>query len=469
MTVDKPLSITYFVNNHKRCLLSLAYVANAMMIRKLGKFELAQVISSDFSPFNEVIVLSLKNAPPQNNLESVLGNLQSRHPILRARIYWRKRKAFFELGDYSPIPLRVEKGQHPKHWREIAEEELNTGFDISTAPLVRCCFITHSEKNAFCEIILTFHHAIIDAASGTSFIDEMLRLWGRTRESQPHLPSGVTELLPPEDHFFPSKYRGFLRIFPISRFIRRQMFDELHTRYRNRGKRQAPIANTSQNNILTLQISEEITNALMQASSKRKITMLHICNAAILQAVWKYLYPNQDVFLRTVNFADLRPYLKPSVSPEYLGAYHSVLRYSVFMKSGQTFWDLAKVCQNTLQTKIKQGDKFVSALMSAQMMKMLIGFKAFRMGATAISYMGGLGVKELYSGTELIGVHTFASNFVIGPEYTAQVKLFKKKLLWDIVFLTSDMDKRQAQLIAAEISELLSMAAENSGDKNLED
>lgn len=44
---------------------------------------------------------------------------------------------------------------------------------------------------------------------------------------------------------------------------------------------------------------------------------------------------------------------------------------------------------------------------------------------------------------------------VLGPVYTAQVRIFSGQLWWDIVYLDSDMDEEMASKVAQEIREIL--------------
>jgi hypothetical protein len=53
------------------------------------------------------------------------------------------------------------------------------------------------------------------------------------------------------------------------------------------------------------------------------------------------------------------------------------------------------------------------------------------------------------------GLHAFAANMTLGPEYSALVRLFRGELWWDILYLDSDMDAAGAQAIAREMQEIL--------------
>ena len=61
---------------------------------------------------------------------------------------------------------------------------------------------------------------------------------------------------------------------------------------------------------------------------------------------------------------------------------------------------------------------------------------------------------------ELIrGVHSFVSNIAIGPEFSAQARLFRARLCWDFVYLDADMDEAAARALAGDVLERLEEAA----------
>jgi hypothetical protein len=57
------------------------------------------------------------------------------------------------------------------------------------------------------------------------------------------------------------------------------------------------------------------------------------------------------------------------------------------------------------------------------------------------------------------GLHVCVSNIPLGPEYVAHVRMFDRRLWWDIVYLDADMDASLARKIADEIFETLLAAA----------
>lgn len=84
------------------------------------------------------------------------------------------------------------------------------------------------------------------------------------------------------------------------------------------------------------------------------------------------------------------------------------------------------------------------------------------MSHTALGYTGVAVLPRDYGGLRLDGLHAFVSNFVLGLEYTAQVRLFGGRLWWDFQYLDCDMDRDKAGLLAREILAELEEVANGS-------
>lgn len=417
--------------------------------------EKAQAFTNEFFPFNAVVILRVTNGPPEETLREVLDILQSRHPLLRVHIWKEKNRYFFESLGTPKIPLKVISRKSNEFWQQVAEEELNQVLDFSKGPLVRLTYIIDPDKKKESEIVINFHHSIIDAASGTNLVHEMLSL------CHSHSSTGDSktfELIPPVEKFFPPAFKGIRRKWNNFLFILRQMGDELLYRLRSRGCRKAPIHSEGRGKILPMILSKEITNALCKLSRRKRVTLNSLFAAALMMAVQKHIYEGSVVPFRNFSFADLRSYITPPLQEEYLGSYFAMMRFTVRMKENPQVWDLAREINDILYSSVKKGDKFSFNLLSAMIMKAILRFKSFRMGTTAVSYTGPVKLEKNYGKIEVKEIHAFVSNFVLGPEYTAQVRLFNKQFYWDILYVDADMDQKQAQVIADEIRNILESA-----------
>ncbi len=428
------------------------------MKRELGNFEKAMALTGEYFPFNVVVIMRIANGPTEETLKKVLEYLQRRHPLLGVHILKEKNSYFFVSEGTPGIPLKMVERKNSDHWLETAEEELNGEVDIDTGPPVRVTYLTGPGNKTEREIILTFHHAAMDGPSGVELLHEMLSLCEKMDAHASLEENKKAEPLPPAEAFFPPAFKGFRRGWHNFLFMLRQMGDEFRFQRGTRGRRKPPMDSSGKCKVLTMTFSPEIIEVLSKKSRKKRVTLNNLFNAAILMAVQKHLYEGRALAMRNFNFADLRRYLVPPLETDYLGSYFSMMRFTVGMKEDPGVWELAREVSDITYASFKKGDKFCTNLLSYMMMRAILRFKSFRMGTTAMSFTGPVMLEKQYGKIEVRDIHAFVSNFYLGPEYTAQVRVFDKKIYWDMLYLDSDMDREQAEVIAGEIRTILESA-----------
>jgi hypothetical protein len=105
--------------------------------RPLGTFELAQMLTDDYAPFNVVAVFEITGELSAQELGSALVTLQRRHAMLRVRIVQESRLRRFFVEDGTPaIPLEISERTGDEQWISIAEEELGRRVDTEVGPLM---------------------------------------------------------------------------------------------------------------------------------------------------------------------------------------------------------------------------------------------------------------------------------------------------------------------------------------------
>jgi hypothetical protein len=422
--------------------------------RPLGAFETAQALTDAHTPFNVVAVLRLRNGPGESTVREALDAIQRRHPLLRA--------AFLSTDDglrFVPCEGRISLETLDRHddstWMGATEAELGRRFDTADGPLVRCQQIGDPGEGAPSELILSFHHSIIDGASGTNAVAELLGACaaisaGETPEIGPPLP-----LLPPSEELFPPRHRGGRRRLRLAGFLMRQMADEISYRVRSIGTRRPPIHPSGRCRVLCCALEADDTTALVRACRQRRLPLNSALNAAMLLAVQRRLYGGKTTPLRHINFADLRSLLKPPVTNEHVVGLHSMLRVTVAVRAESDLWSTADDVNRLVAAGARRGDLFSSVLLSATMMRMILGQGKPRMGTTALAYAGPLRLPRAFGSIEVAGLEIFVSNLTLGPEYTAQVRLVDGELRWNIVYLDCDMDRATAESVTDEMLSML--------------
>jgi len=434
------------------------------MHRPLGTFETALTLTGQHAPFVVVTVLQLAGGPSPQRLRQALVALQVRQPMLRLRIVERSGGFGFEPAAGRPIPLRQIDRRDDATWRGVAEAELNERIDIASGPLLRCAYVAPANENGSTraqrgrsELVLTFHHTVMDAVSGAPLLRQLLTLCEEP-EGEPELADGST--LPPVEERFPSAARGVRGGWRLLRFLGRQLVDEMSYRLRSRGARKPPIVEPARCRVLPVELSEAESARLVRSLRRERVTLNAALSAALLLAAYRHLYSGEsETALRYITFANLRPYLRPPVPDDHLGCAIVMLRYTARLGPGRGFWRLAHEIAEQADAGVRRGDKFCAVRLSERMMRMILGRGSERMAATAVSYSGVTRLGERYGSIGVRGTHAFVSNLGLGPEYTAQARWFRNRLQLDVVYLESDMDETLARVLADEVLDTLRDAA----------
>jgi NRPS condensation-like uncharacterized protein len=411
------------------------------MLRKLGIFERALVLTDRHAPFNVISVLQLENTPSPETFHRALEMLQRRHPLLRACI---KGGRFEELSA-PDIPIRVIERTNDAQWLEIVEQEMNTRLDASTG-LSRATYLFGNGRSEF---VLTFHHAIVDAVSGMNLLHELLTACAASTEL-PALP-----LVPPVEERFPPNFKGLRGMLAVLKYAAGQIGEEIGYWWHVRGKRFPVVREGGRGFASTLILPESLVTKLSQQSRKHRITLNSLLNAALALAVNRQLYDGEQTPMRTFVFADLRPYSVPPLPSENLANYISIMRFTIDVAGKGAVWDLARILHNKIYRTLKSGDKFIAARMIEPLMKMLLALSTLRMGAAGLNYNGEVTILPAYGDIKVLGLHGFLSGYDIGPEVSSQARIFNDELWWDFMFLESDMSHDLAEKIIREITIIL--------------
>ena len=411
------------------------------MLRKLGIFERALLRSDQHLPFNVVGSLALENPPPPAKVHAALSLLQQRHPFLRTTIV----NQAFELLPDSIFTFNVIQRENDMHWMDIVEQEMNTRLELS-AGLFRINYL-YEERHA--ELILTFHHAIIDATCGMNLINELLSACA----SELELPA--LDVTPAAEKRFPPAYQGWRGVLAQMKYMFGQMGDEISYQWRMRDKRKAPVHLGGRGFINTMSLPESMVDKLSRGCRREKITLNSLLQAALMLAVNRVIYHSQALPMRIFSFSDLRPYTIPPTSPVELGNYITMMRYTINASAENNIWQVAREIHRKIYHSLKSGEKFSAELLSETLMKMMIRMRSARMAVTAINYSGLVNLDLHHSDIRVVGLHAFNSSLDIGPEVGSQARLFNNRLIWDFMFLESDMDRESAAKIIKEVYSIL--------------
>lgn len=439
------------------------------MRRELGRFETAAALTSEHAPFNVVVGVRLAGGLDPEGLRHALDALQGLHPLLGVRIVERAGRRAYEGDGTPPVPLRLLPRDGEEAWREVAEEELNRRLDAARGPLLRCALLADPAGPAApSELLLTFHHAIVDGASASALVERLLALCDPAVRGAGDPALEPLPAPPPAETLFPPAWRGLRGRLRLATFVARQAADELAFRLHGGARRTArptpPGTRAARCRILPVALGAGETAALVRATRRERMTMNAALAAAFLLAACRHLRGARVSPLRYMTFADLRPYLRPPVPAEGLGACLAMLRHTIEVAPDDELWDLARDVSAQVAAGFRRGEKLASALLAETVMRHVLRRGSGRMAATAVSYAGPvrLGGPEGSASPRVRGLHAFVSNFRLGPEYTALARLFAGELCLDILYLDSDMDEPLARAMAGDVLDTLRSAAASS-------
>src|ERR1700686_3686797 len=144
----------------------------ANRIRLLGCCERFFRLYSLAFPVHFCLVAQIGGAFDAAKLSAAFDQVRRRHPALRVCIVddAETGPAFYETD--NSIEVHAAPVDADIDWRGVVESELTLPFDTIPGPLMRATALWASDGAS---IVLTFHHAMADALSGTRILDDLMR------------------------------------------------------------------------------------------------------------------------------------------------------------------------------------------------------------------------------------------------------------------------------------------------------
>jgi hypothetical protein len=156
------------------------------LVRPLGYCERFFYLYSLAFPVHFCLVAEIEGALDPARLGAALEQVRNRHSALRVCIVDDAETGPVFCRTDNPIELHAVPAEAAADWRRVVERELSLPFDPFPGPLMRATALWASGGTS---IVLTFHHAIVDALSGTRILHDVLRtLAGDYLEVLPPLP-----------------------------------------------------------------------------------------------------------------------------------------------------------------------------------------------------------------------------------------------------------------------------------------
>lgn len=300
--------------------------------RKLGFWETGTALFHDDAAGAGIILIAtyINGKIDHALLKQALHLLFQRHPLLRATIHRTKAGYFFKLNaDFHAVPVRFINRDGEQRWLEVGEKELNVLFPTHEY-LWRAALI--SSKDGQNELILSFHHAIIDGYSCVHFIDELLRLYIEL-DMQTFMRIEPLPLLEPIEKlvtFHPTKESI---ADEVAKTTRSGLTELAYQTYAPVGKR------TTKNHVAI--IPPEELQGLKERCHQNQASINSVLYAALLLAQQRVLGKTLDTVVSSP--VNLRDYCEPAIDDDQIGLFVSwINELTGEITANTSIWELAR-------------------------------------------------------------------------------------------------------------------------------
>jgi hypothetical protein len=428
------------------------------MLRELGSLERGLTRTDLYAPFNVVSVARISGPLQADTLRAALDHLQARHTLLNVRIEHQGGRFWFAASNGGPIQLEILPRAGDDAWLAAVEAELGKRISTQTGPLLRCVFLPPSDDRRG-EIILTYHHSIMDGTSSIVLWRELLETGARLM-ARPGTAEPVLGPLPPAlEELFPLRNRGPRRILKLLSYGLAQSWDEATYTLRMLQKPRPRVHDSVRSQVISIVLEQALTESFAYRCRQRGISINSALHAALLLAANRRLYGGQSLLMRTFSFADMRSSLAVTIPEDQLGVYIALMRYTFPLAGSAEYWTLAQRVHQRMYRSLKSGDRYGAAGMIEFLVRLLTRTRLMRFANTALSYGGPVPLTRNHGDLELQELHAFLSGFDLSPEVGSGAIIFDDRLIWDIVYLDKDMEPPAAQALAEELQRILAEAA----------
>ncbi|MEG4030409.1 MULTISPECIES: condensation domain-containing protein [unclassified Microcoleus] len=317
--------------------------------RKLGLVEMWMALGNEVGGGLIVNVVYLEGILKAELVQQALKLVQQRHPMLQVYIVESEDGLYFQSTGITEIPVQVIYKQDENEAIKIAEKELHTKFTPGNNPLCRLTLLySHQHQNS-CEVIITFHHGIVDGISCMRFIDDLLFYYQEINEGENISQVESLEFIPPIEtivnYNIPSQNpRENHQLANEQPSLPPQLIIE----------HQAS-ANERLTRMLPRMLSQEKTKTLIDKCKQEKTTVHGAMCAAMLFAAGKLLSIDTQVNCSYGLPVDLRKYCEPEITGQNLGCFISALGFNQLIEPKTSFWDLARECKCRIHDSLISG------------------------------------------------------------------------------------------------------------------
>ncbi len=422
--------------------------------RKLGLVENFFNIVHDLGGMIDVNLIRVEGSINGAILQQTLDVLQKRHPLLQVHIVKSADGVYFQSHRTTKIPLSIIDKQDENQWLKVAQDELHQKFPNNTNPLCRVILLRSTIPGGMSEIIVTFHHAIIDGISSITFINELLSYYDKIKVEGYLSNIPIMEFLPPvEERLNKNLINQTKNKKTAHKSLKPQIFIET----------EAP-PTERKTHFVTHSFSQEITLRLKQRCKQEKTTIHGALCAAMLLGTAKIAFDNTSINLSCGSNINLRKYCQPEISPKSLGCFVSTVEEIHTLDANMSFWDLARECKSKINTSINLGIPIAFASneslknMNKDSINQMSNYNMGRHTTIQISNLGKLNLSNVYGDVTLKELYFATGQHWIGASLCLCVVTFHEQLYFTFLHVVPLVSSQTAQLLVDAFIDIIKQA-----------
>lgn len=425
--------------------------------RELAAYEQAmEILNNLAASFHIVTISRIKGILHQELLRQALDTIQSRHPLLNARIVPKSNSFWFETGA-DKIPLSVVNKQYIQQWEEVVIEELNQKIN-SDKNLLRVTLINFEEEENICYLITSIHHAIADGLSCTQLHSEILTNCQNINEgkeknniSQLTQLSSINKLIPKSLQGFTGKISNIIYILKLKSQLNRYKPVTLNF------EKKVPVESRSCG-MVSRRLDSELTMRFVNICRQQKTTVQAALGAAMLFAVAKKTnaFQTKNNYFSFRSAINLRSCLQPQISNEHLGSISSNILSFHHLEENTNFWDFARDIKQKLKIGLASNDKFRFICILKQVLESFLKNPYKSSTSAGLTNIGRVNIPEKYNHLELEEISFLPSAAAFGVFFGAAVSTFRDQMLLNFMFSQPSLSHETVENLADDMITIIS-------------
>jgi len=297
------------------------------------------------SPFSIVtMVARIKGEVTEDMLKEAIAKVQQRHALLQVRIQDdENHDQWFSSEKVQEIPVEIVSRKSDTDWIEIHAEASKIPFDFDIRPAIRFILVQSSEVS---ELIILCHHIICDGISLAYLArDLMVHLGDPTREVEalPMPPTVALDNLPQD-----AKISSLVK-FIINRMNQKWAEDGEYFDHEDYQAISNAYWEHFSHEVLTVELSEPETSALVTRCRKEKVTVNSALATAFAGAQC-FVEGKKPYHAKVVVAASLRDRI-PNPGGEGMGFYAGDVELKFNYDLKKDFWENARRFQKKFAPK----------------------------------------------------------------------------------------------------------------------